>query len=103
MGSSRELAAGDARPRLDHAVHVALLQRVIRNFAPVEAAISGRSSGPMTMEVALELALSTGVVVHVEHVGSSQWVTHSDEKVTSTVEMSGKPSAPVVIDVWLPS
>ena len=45
---------------------MALLHRVTRNFDPVDAAMSGRSSAPIVIEVELDAALSTGVVTESE-------------------------------------
>ena len=46
-------------------MHVVLLHRVTRNFDPVEAAMSGRPSAPIVMDVALDAVLSTGVVTEL--------------------------------------
>lgn len=46
-------------------MHVALLHRVTRNFDPVEAAMSGRPSAPIVMDVELDAVLSTGVVTEL--------------------------------------
>ena len=61
------MVARGSRTELDQAVHVALLHRVTRNFDPVEAAMSGRPSGPTVMARRLDASLSTGVEVEVVH------------------------------------
>ena len=59
------MVARGSRTELDQDVHVALLHRVTRNFDPVEAAMSGRSSAPIVMDVELDAVLSTAVVTEL--------------------------------------